>query len=182
VFPVRVDYTTELEHDGRVYPVMVKNLEILRCNACQTQVLPDEAQAALVKELRRQAGLFQPKEIAANRAQLGLTQKDFARLIGVAPETVCRWENGGQIQQRVMNDFMRAFFEVPELRLYLKRLRSGAEKAPVFATTSLPLEEVTSSPDIIPLPWVAGQALVSGSISIPTPAEVAQMLPTPLES
>src|SRR4051812_24610224 len=102
VFPATVDYATELEHDGRVYPITVNNLEILRCHACEAQILPDEAHARLTEELRRQAGLLQPQEIAAKRELLRLSQKDFAHLLGVAPATVCRWEGGGQIQQRVM--------------------------------------------------------------------------------
>lgn len=135
VFPGVVDYSTDMEHDGRVYTITAKDLEVLRCQACHTQVLPDEAHAVLARELRRQAGLLQPQEIIANRERLGLNQKDFACLLGVAPATVCRWESGGQIQQRVMNDFMKAFFELDPLREYLRRLRGlNGEAAPVAAT------------------------------------------------
>ena len=76
--------------------------------------------------LRIQAGLYTPAQIAEKRTALGFNQKEFARLLGVAPETVSRWETGAQIQQRVMNDFMRAFFDVPQLRDYLKQLRGSA--------------------------------------------------------
>ena len=113
VYPVRVDYTTTLEHDGRVYSVAVPNLEILRCEQCGAQQLPDEAQAKLFAALRQQADLITPAQIAARREQLGLNQKDFAHLLGVAPATVGRWETGTQIQQRAMNDFLKALFDLP---------------------------------------------------------------------
>jgi putative zinc finger/helix-turn-helix YgiT family protein len=125
VNPVTVDYTADLEHDGRVYPVTVSGLEVLRCGHCGAQVLPHEAGLKLTEALRAQAGLLAPSQIEAKRSALGLSQKDFAYLLGVAPATVCRWENGAQIQQRVMNDFMQAFFDLSELREYLKRLRGG---------------------------------------------------------
>jgi putative zinc finger/helix-turn-helix YgiT family protein len=125
VNPVTVDYTTEMEHDGRAYTVSVSHLEILRCGNCQEEQLPDESYLKLVEALRQKAGLLTPSQITQKRETLGLSQKEFAHLLGVAAETVCRWESGGQLQQRVMNDFMRAFFEVPELREYLKRLRVG---------------------------------------------------------
>ena len=125
VNPARVDYTTELEHDGRVYCMTVNDLDILRCTACQAQVLPDEAHERIMDALRLQAGLFTPAQITEKRTALGFNQKEFAHLLGVALETVSRWETGAQIQQRVMNDFMRAFFDVPQLRDYLKQLRGA---------------------------------------------------------
>ena len=126
VWPVTVDYQTEMEHDGRAYSLRVGGLEILRCVQCGHQQLPDESYARLNDELRRLAGLLTPAQIAEKRRGLGLSQKEFSRLLGVAPETVSRWESGGQIQQRVMNDFIRAFFDLPELREYLKRTRDDA--------------------------------------------------------
>jgi putative zinc finger/helix-turn-helix YgiT family protein len=121
--PVVVDYTTEMEHDGRLYSLMVPNLEILECEACRSRVLPEAALAAVVDKLRAEAGLMTPAEIREKRRRLGLTQEQLANYLRVAKETVSRWETGGQIQQRVMNDFLRAFFEVPELRAYLAELR-----------------------------------------------------------
>jgi putative zinc finger/helix-turn-helix YgiT family protein len=121
--PAVANYKTDIEHDGRVYHIAVKGLTVLRCDQCGTQQLPDEAQDRLLQELRKKAGLLAPTQITKKRIDLGLTQKDFAQLLGVAKETVCRWESGGQIQQRVMNDFMQALFEVPELRRYLKQRR-----------------------------------------------------------
>jgi putative zinc finger/helix-turn-helix YgiT family protein len=125
--PRVTNYQADIEHDGRVYHIAVKALPVLRCDHCGTQQLPEEAQERLFQELRRQAGLLAPSQITEKRINLGLSQKDFAKLIGVAKETVCRWESGGQIQQRVMNEFMEAVFDVPELRRFLKRRRGWEE-------------------------------------------------------
>lgn len=121
VSPATVDYVTELEHDGRLYPVTVNDLTVLRCEKCGSMQLPDASHERLMVALRRAAGLLTPNQITTRRSALGLNQKAFAQLLGVAPATVCRWESGGQIQQRVMNDFITAFFEVPELRAYLSK-------------------------------------------------------------
>lgn len=123
LLPAQVNYRAVLDHDGRVYEIKVPNLNVLRCRRCRNIVLPDEASDRLTENLRTQAGLMSPAEIAMNRKRLGLSQKELAVMMGVAPETVCRWESGGQIQQRVMNEFLLAFFHVPGLRDYLAQRR-----------------------------------------------------------
>lgn len=149
VKPFVTNYTAELEHDGRLYTVSVNELSILRCEACGSQLLPDEAFAKVMDQLRREAKLLMPSEIRAGRNNLKLSQKDFAYLLGVAPETVSRWENGGQIQQRVMNDFIKAFFNVPQLREFLRALRGRAEPAvgtpPSLATNTTPTDTWTAA-------------------------------------
>jgi len=124
--PIEVDYSAEMEHDGRLYTFTVPNLEILECEACRSRVLPKKAFAAVIDRLRSEAGLLTPMQIRENRKRLGLTQEQLANCLRVAKETVSRWETGGQIQQRAMNDFMRAFFDVPELRTYLALIRGCA--------------------------------------------------------
>src|SRR5271170_1729961 len=119
--PLVKDYTAEMEHDGRLYSVTVPQLQILRCEKCGSQKLPAEASEKLEEQLRIQAGLLSPVEIRENRKRLALTQEQLASYLKVAESTVCRWERGGQIQQRSMDLLLRAFFDLPQLRQYLKR-------------------------------------------------------------
>jgi transcriptional regulator with XRE-family HTH domain len=63
--------------------------------------------------------LLFPKQIKDQREYLGLTQQRFAELLGVAQTTISRWETGSQIQQRSLDNWMRAFFAFPDLRLAL---------------------------------------------------------------
>jgi transcriptional regulator with XRE-family HTH domain len=62
---------------------------------------------------RREARLLTPDEIRDGREKLGLTQKQFANLLGVGEATVSRWETGAQIQQRAMDRFLRVCLASP---------------------------------------------------------------------
>ena len=44
---------------------------------------------------------------------LGLSQEQFANLLGVSEATVSRWEMGAQIQQRAMDRFLRVCLASP---------------------------------------------------------------------
>jgi putative zinc finger/helix-turn-helix YgiT family protein len=118
VKPAVVDYSAEMDHDGRAYSITVPQLEIFECEACKTRILTDAAHKKLANALRAEAGLLMPEEIRANREALGLTQKQIATLLQIAESTVSRWETGGQIQQRAMDLLLRGFFNVPTLRWY----------------------------------------------------------------
>jgi len=118
VRPKVADYTTEIEHDGRSYSVTAPNLDILECTECSARTLPDKSFEEVMNAFRQQAGLLTPSQIREKRKQLGLTQEQLAGYLKVAEETVCRWEKGGQIQQRSMDLLLRLFFDVPEVRHY----------------------------------------------------------------
>jgi putative zinc finger/helix-turn-helix YgiT family protein len=117
--PTVVDYSTQMEHDGRSYSLLVPDLEILECETCHERVLPDASFQRLIEQLRVEAGLLAPAEIREKRKQLGLTQEQLASYLKVAEETISRWETGRQIQQRHSDLILRAFFDLPELRTYL---------------------------------------------------------------
>ncbi len=87
--------------------------------ACQELVLPHDSRSRVYAQLRREAGLLSPEEIRDQRKTLGLTQEEFANHLGVAKETVSRWETGGQIQQRGYDKLLRVYFDVPAARYYL---------------------------------------------------------------
>jgi len=135
--PKKVDYSTEMEHDGRAYSFAISDLSILECDACGERVLPDDSLQLVLDELRRKAGLLTPTEIREKRKQLGLTQEQLASHLGVAKETVSRWETGGQIQQRGFDKLLRVYFSVPEARSYLD---------PKLATPQIPHTNGTVKP------------------------------------
>jgi putative zinc finger/helix-turn-helix YgiT family protein len=119
VEPAVVDYSAEVEHDGRPYSLEIPNLSILECQVCHSRILTDEAHEKVTEALRAKAGLLTPKEIREQRKLLRLNQEQFAKYLRVAKETVSRWETGGQIQQRAMDLLIRLFFGVPAVRLWL---------------------------------------------------------------
>ena len=88
-------------------------LTVPRCGNCQALSIDDEADQQISAAFRREAGLLAPEEIRQGREKLGLTQKQFANLLGVGEATVSRWETGAQIQQRAMDRFLRVCFNSP---------------------------------------------------------------------
>jgi putative zinc finger/helix-turn-helix YgiT family protein len=75
--------------------------------------LPSPLPTPADTRLRREARLLTPEEIREGREKLGLTQKQFANLLGVGEATVSRWETGVQIQQRAMDRFLRVCLASP---------------------------------------------------------------------
>lgn len=108
-----VPYATTIEHDGRTYRVEIPALTVPRCANCQAISIDDEADRQISSAFRHEARLLTPDEIRAGREKLGLTQKQFATLLGVGEATISRWETGAQIQQRAMDRFLRVCFASP---------------------------------------------------------------------
>jgi putative zinc finger/helix-turn-helix YgiT family protein len=108
-----VPYATTIDHDGRAYRVEIPALTVPQCKNCQAISIDDDADHEISAAFRRQAGLLAPQEIRQGRAKLGLTQKQFANLLGVGEATVSRWETGAQIQQRAMDRFLRVCLASP---------------------------------------------------------------------
>jgi putative zinc finger/helix-turn-helix YgiT family protein len=113
---VPVDYTTQFTHDGRPYTVTIPGLLVPKCSNCGEISLDPVATDQITAAFRKQAGLLSPEQIRQQRLALGLTQQALADLLGIGVHTLCRWETGGQIQQRAFDRLLRAFFKVPELR------------------------------------------------------------------
>jgi putative zinc finger/helix-turn-helix YgiT family protein len=108
-----VPYATTIEHDGRAYRVEIPELAVPQCANCEAISIDDEADQQISAAFRRAARLLAPEEIRQGREKLGLTQKQFANLLGVGEATVSRWETGAQIQQRAMDRFVRVCLASP---------------------------------------------------------------------
>ena len=106
-------YATTIEHDGRAYRVEIPALTVPRCGNCQALSIDDEADQQISAAFRHAARLLAPAEIRQGREKLGLTQKQFANLLGVGEATVSRWETGAQIQQRALDRFLRVCLASP---------------------------------------------------------------------
>jgi putative zinc finger/helix-turn-helix YgiT family protein len=119
VFEDTVSHEVDFEHDGRKYHVKIDKLRTPRCKKCGL-VHPDcEANTAITLAFLAQAQLLTPQQIRDERKRLNLDQHELAERLGVATATISRWENGGQIQQRSLDRFMRVFFASAEVRKML---------------------------------------------------------------
>ena len=119
VRPVTVSHTSQIRYDGRVYAVAVPKLRVPRCKACGELVFDNVADEQIAQALRDQLGLLSGEQIRNNREQLKLSQRKLAEHLGVAVETISRWETGALTQSRAMDRYLRLYFGVPEARAAL---------------------------------------------------------------
>lgn len=119
VRPATIEYTVQKAHDGRIYPLHIPALRVLRCGNCGEVLFDRDADEQISTALRFELRLLTPAQIRDNINALSLTQKEFAARLGVAAETVSRWLTGTLIQSRAMDNLMRVYFAVPEVRAAL---------------------------------------------------------------
>jgi len=125
-----LSYATTIDHDGRAYRVEVPGLTVPQCGNCQAISIDEEADRQISAAFRREARLLTPEEIRQGRDKLGLTQKQFANLLGVGEATISRWETGAQIQQRAMDRFLRVCLATPAaVELLLSDFQPSARSA-----------------------------------------------------
>jgi putative zinc finger/helix-turn-helix YgiT family protein len=130
IYPLVTDFTIEAKHDGRLYDVRIPDLTIPTCRNCGEQVFTSEQDERIRDALRSQIGLLTSQEIRARRAERGLNQQELAEALGVAKETISRWETGA-IQSRAMDNLLRLFFESEEVRGLLRRRFKEPAAVPV---------------------------------------------------
>jgi putative zinc finger/helix-turn-helix YgiT family protein len=114
-----VQHTSQIKHDGRLYTVEVPGLRVPQCSACGELVFDNGADEQIARALREQLGLLLGDQIRKNREDLGLSQRVLAEHLGVAVETISRWENGALTQTRAMDRYLRVYFGVPAARAAL---------------------------------------------------------------
>ncbi len=119
VRPVMVQHTSQIKHDGRLYAVEIPKLRVPQCGACGELVFDNDADEQIARALREQLGLLSGDQIRKNRENLGLSQRILAEHLGVAAETISRWENGALTQTRAMDRYLRVYFGVPAARAAL---------------------------------------------------------------
>jgi len=114
--PVVIHREVKKNHDGRVYLLAINDLPVTRCGDCGEVFFTADSDDRVNAELREHLALLSPEQIRANLQSLGITQKDAAERLGVAPETLSRWLSGAMIQSRAMDNLMRSFFACAEVR------------------------------------------------------------------
>ncbi len=97
--PMTVEPNAVRRYDlGGLPHVELHGVEVMRCTACgsETIAIPRVAQLhrVLANRFVNQHRMLAPVEIRFLRKHIGLTGADFAQKMGVARETVSRWETG----------------------------------------------------------------------------------------
>jgi DNA-binding transcriptional regulator YiaG len=126
VYEAVVEYVTQMHHDGREYTVKVDALKTPKCVKCG-QVAPDaEALEFLDGIFVRQLGLLTPEQIRAGRCKSNLTQGELAAALGISEAAITRLEEGRAIQPRSLDNLLRLFFGVPQVRELLTTHQLGS--------------------------------------------------------
>ncbi len=126
VQPVVMPYTTEVNYDNELHTVHVPEMTIPQCRDCGELVFSGNIAEPIYDALRKQLQLLHPDELRAGRQRLGLSQKAFAERLGVSERTIADWEDGFAIQSRAMDNLLRVYLALPEVRAVLK----GKEQDP----------------------------------------------------
>lgn len=133
VYPATIPYTAKLKHDGKLHSIDIPELTIPKCRECGALVFSNSVDDQLVSALRSHLELLTPQEIKEGRKALRLKSKELAEHLGIAAATVSRWEKGHLIQSRAMDNLLRLFFALPEVR---NLLRGESEQDPHPVTPS----------------------------------------------
>jgi putative zinc finger/helix-turn-helix YgiT family protein len=111
-----IRYETEVKHDGVLHRLDISEFQVPKCQSCQALVFDIDADDRISAALREKLDLLSPQEIRARRIELGLDQKALAEQLGLAKETISRWETGALIQSRLSDNILRLYFELPAVR------------------------------------------------------------------
>lgn len=116
IVPTVIDYTAKVMHDGAIQELHLPAIEVPCCPTCGETVITTAVDEQVNDALRAHLRLLTPAQIRKGIEQLGLNQQELAGRIGVAPETISRWVNSALIQSRAMDNLLRLFFALPEVR------------------------------------------------------------------
>jgi putative zinc finger/helix-turn-helix YgiT family protein len=120
VVPTVTEYTAKVKHDGTIHELHFPALEIPRCQTCGETYTTTAVDEQINDALRAKLRLLSPAQIRQGIERLGLKQQEIAERLGVAPETISRWVNGALIQSRAMDNLLRLFLALPEVREVLQ--------------------------------------------------------------
>lgn len=109
--------------------------EMMECGECGERFYVgdqlDATEDRVRKQVRREGGIL-PFEIAALRQRLALRQTELEELLGVAPKTVSRWENGRVVPDRTTTLLLRALEIDPSITATLAKVRGIRRDANVL--------------------------------------------------
>jgi putative zinc finger/helix-turn-helix YgiT family protein len=134
VVPTVIEYTAKVKHDGIVHELHFPSLEVPRCRTCGETVITTAVDKRFNEALRSRLRLLTPIQIRTGTEELGLQQQELAQRLGIAGETITRWTDGTLIQSRAMDNLLRLFFALPQVRDVLR----GANQDPHLGTEVQP--------------------------------------------
>ena len=96
----------------------IKDITVYACDGCEESLIPKRTINSTEKSIRdfhrKVDELLTSDQIKKVRRALGFTQEDFANILGVAPKSFARYENGTVTQNRTTDHLLRILFENPD--------------------------------------------------------------------
>ena len=125
--------------------ITLAGVEIRRCAACSEEevAIPkmEDLLRVLSSELVKKPGRLTGAEVRFLRKYLGWSGEDFARHMGVARETVSRWENEhenmGPVAERLLRAFVLLEKPIDAYRLADIEAADAGKNAPLRAKASI---------------------------------------------
>ncbi len=115
-----IEETKELNIRGEGIPVKLRYFHCEQCGENYEMPLPDyDPLESAYREYRSRKGLLQPEEMREFRKGLGLTQKEWSRILGIGLATLNRYENG-MLQSEAHDQAIRLCMQPDNLLRILK--------------------------------------------------------------
>jgi len=99
-------------------------LTVYSCNACGEKFFDNEEMKKyqkIIKDFQRRVdGLLTSEEIKQIREKYGLSQRELARILGIAEKSIAKYEAGFVTQSKAMDNLLRVIEEFPEVLEFLK--------------------------------------------------------------
>ncbi|PIE00033.1 MAG: hypothetical protein CSA81_14145 [Acidobacteria bacterium] len=113
-----IQKTISQEFEYKEQKKIFDEYKVYECSQCLEQFERPEDNKDVEKQIiafqRKVDGLLLPEEIKELRERLGLTQKDFAALLGVGEKSFTRYERGTVVQGRSMDNQLRLIQSNPD--------------------------------------------------------------------
>jgi hypothetical protein len=119
VVPQRIDYQDTVRFDGRLVSFLAPDIEIPICQNCGEKVFTERVDSQLCEAMQRHLHLLTPAQIREGISKLDISRKEIADRLGVAEDLLWRWMHGFSIQSRAMDNLLRLFLQLPEVRTVL---------------------------------------------------------------
>ena len=127
VWPVTIPYQASIRYEGQLHEIDVPQLIVPRCETCGELHFDNYADEQITQAFRVRMHLLAPEQFQKNRSALGLSQEQFAVRLGVEADLLRRWEEGLMIQSRAQDNLLRLYFALPQVRLALSGVETGAD-------------------------------------------------------
>jgi putative zinc finger/helix-turn-helix YgiT family protein len=121
-----------------------------RCDGCGEEHVTEELARAVQDEaatsFRKSERFLSGAEIRALRERLRLSQEQFEAALGLGAKSLARWENDRVLQNRSMDDLLRAIDRDPGLVAYLADLHGADLPEAALPSRSTPVVDSAQWP------------------------------------